>query len=470
MNKKFVNFALKIFCSMLLLLLVLHFMSPIVISTEAFEFEVCLRAFGQGRTVIHLPPLGKLTTRTHLPPCDLHFTLKFINIDEFSDLLSRFPAANNWPLLFWGQVKGSLMRYLVFFLCLAFFLGVVCSLFISRREINKKEMGMLGLINVLFLVLLMISVIGFYDLGAFARVEYQGVIEAAPLILNVLEKGIDVVDSLGVQAAGVVENISILHDEMEISSAVQENAVKVLHVSDIHNNPAALEFIRSIVETFDVDLIIDTGDLVDYGTVFEAERFAAFFAGLDIPYLLIPGNHESPQVVAYLKKLEGVTILEEGIIQAAGLRIAAMADPSSSLQEMIVAEEGTLDKAAEKLAGLVKEAEPIDIVAAHNPNLFRYLREDDRLLLSGHMHKPEIKQEEQYVEINAGSTGASGIRGLRDLDLTFSLVLLTFQQTQGGPALNLYSADMIKIEHTPLHYSLERFLFNDRPGGQETAS
>ena len=29
-------------------------------------------------------------------------------------------------------------------------------------------------------------------------------------------------------------------------------------------------------ETFQVDLIIDTGDLVDYGIVFEAGRFADF--------------------------------------------------------------------------------------------------------------------------------------------------------------------------------------------------
>ncbi|HHU75700.1 MAG TPA: hypothetical protein GXZ24_02200 [Firmicutes bacterium] len=445
-------------------------MGPVVISTEAFEFETCLRLFGDGSTIIHLPPLGKLTTQTHLPPFDLHFTLKYINLREFSNLLGNSYAQKDWFTPFLMQVKGSLIRYLVFFLVLAFFLGVGFSLLSSRQGINKKEMGLLGLVNVLFLVLIMLFMAGSYNLGAFAHVEYQGIIEAAPLVLNALEKGIDVVDNFGAQAAGVVENISILHDEIGISTIEEGDPLKVLHVSDIHNNPAALDFIRSIIETFEVDLIIDTGDLVDYGTIFEAERFATFFAQLNIPYLFIPGNHESPQVVAYLEGLDGVTVLDEGIIEVAGLKIAAMADPSSSFQGASVADEWTMGRAAQKFAALVKDGEPVDIIAAHNSSLFRYLRENGRLFLCGHLHRAAIEQKGQYVEVNAGSTGASGIRGLRDLDLTFSLVLLTFQHVQESSALSLYSADMIKIEHAPLHYSLERILFNNPPSRQETVS
>ena len=236
--------------------------------------------------------------------------------------------------------------------------------------------------------------------------------------------------------------------------------MKVLHVSDIHNNLAALEFISSIVENFHVDVIIDTGDLVDYGTLFEAELFADFFNELKIPYIFIPGNHDSPQVVAYLRDQESVTVLEEGIIEVAGLTIAGAADPSSYYPEMIVAEEESLLQAAEKLAGVVREGDPVDIVAAHNPQIFTYLRENGRLLLGGHYHSPKIINDEQYVEINAGTTGASGVRGVRDLELKFSLVLLSFQPPQGSDALSLYSADMIKINHTPLNYSLERVLFH----------
>lgn len=465
---KFVKFVLKSLCSVLLLLLVLHFLSPALFSAGAFEFDAYVKIFGRGNTVIHLPPLGKLIAQTHLPPLDLHFTLQYINLQELNHFLGNSNLETNWPFLFLEQIKGSLIRYAGCFLLLAFFLGAGSSLLWSRGKINKKEMGILGLVNIIALVIIMLFVTGFYDFGAFTHVQYQGIIEAAPLVLNVLEKGIDVVDSLGVQVSGVVENISTLHDEMETDIAVKENSVRVLHVSDIHNNPAALEFTRSIMETFQVDLIIDTGDLVDYGTVFEAERFADFFAKLSIPYVFVPGNHESPQVVDYLKELESVTVIEEGIIEASGVKIAAVADPSSYSPGMDVANEEAMGEAAEKLAGMVKDGGPADIIAAHNPDIFMHLREGGRLFLGGHLHAPMIKQEDGYVEINAGSTGASGVRGLRDMDLTFSLVLLSFEYSQQNSGLNLYSADLIKIKHNPLNYSLERVLFNIQQGEQET--
>lgn len=42
----------------------------------------------------------------------------------------------------------------------------------------------------------------------------------------------------------------------------------------------------------DVDCAIVTGDLTDYGTAAEYERFKAMMADLALPYLAIPGNHD----------------------------------------------------------------------------------------------------------------------------------------------------------------------------------
>lgn len=452
----------------MLLLLVIHFLSPAVFSTETFEFELSLKMLGRGNTVIHLPPLGKITTRTHLPPIDLHLSLNFINLQELSDLLADTSFKKNWPTFFWEQIKGKFIRYLASFLILAFFLGAGSAMLWPRSKLNRKEMGILGSFNVLVVILLVLFIAGFYNIGAFNHVEYQGMLEAAPLVFNIVEKGIELVDSMGVQAAGVVENISLLQEEMDRADDVTANSVKVLHVSDIHNNPAALDFIESILKNFQVDVIIDTGDLVDYGTVFEAQLFTDFFAELKLPYVFIPGNHDSPQVVAYLKELEGVTVLEEGSIEVAGLTIAAVADPSSYYQEATVAGEAVVEAAA-KLERIVREGSPVDIIAAHNPDTFAYLRGNGHLLLGGHLHIPTINRHEQYIEINAGTTGASGIRGIRDMDITFSLVLLSFQSSLERGDLNLYAADMITIKHNPLNYSLERVLFDSHPDKQETA-
>ena len=39
--------------------------------------------------------------------------------------------------------------------------------------------------------------------------------------------------------------------------------LRALHVSDIHNNPVALELVERVVATFAVDLVVDTGDITD---------------------------------------------------------------------------------------------------------------------------------------------------------------------------------------------------------------
>ena len=302
-----------------------------------------------------------------------------------------------------------------------------------------------------------------YDTVAFSRAEYEGILEAAPWVLTVLQEGMGVVENLGGQFMEIVDNISFLQKEMEKNAPLVENkdTRRILHVSDIHNNPAAFAFIQRIVETFHIELIVDTGDLVDYGTSLEMELFAQQLAGLKIPYVFIPGNHDSPSVVEQLKKIENVTVLEEGIVEIAGLRIAGIADPASYSTAMEVADEAVMEDAAQKLQEIVLNAGEVDIIAAHNPGCFKYLRSGYNLLLGGHIHRPYVEEAENYLEINAGSTGAEGIRGIKTLEINFSLIMLNLRYSETERAFFPLSADLIKVKQYPLHFSFERFLFVD---------
>ena len=44
------------------------------------------------------------------------------------------------------------------------------------------------------------------------------------------------------------------------------NTTRILHVSDLHLNPAAWGLIRTVVQQFDIDAVVDTGDIVDWGS------------------------------------------------------------------------------------------------------------------------------------------------------------------------------------------------------------
>lgn len=465
-RKLFNTTVLKIFSGLLLMLLVIQFLGPVNFSAGALELEAGLKFWGKGRTIIYLPPLGKLTAATHLPPLDFYLTLKSVNIVN-KDELTKFTKNTNalstglWSGELFQEIKKNIIKYLTFLLFLVFLIGMAAALLWTRRRVCKAELFGTGLINFLVLLLLLSAAFLSYRPAAFLEAEYQGALEAAPLVFHVLQEGVAVVEKMGSQFTEVVENIYFLQNEVEKNTVLahKQDTIKVLHVSDIHNNPAAFNFIRRIVETFNVELIIDTGDMVDYGTELELELLSGFFAEIEVPYVFIPGNHESGPVVEQLKKMENVIVLENGDLEIANLKIAGLADPASFSGVPSIPDEGLVERKAQELAANVASSGETTIIATHNPEMFKYLRKDGNLLLGGHLHKPYIKKNEGYIEINAGSTGASGIRGIQNLDINFSLVLLDFHKE--GKGYIPFSADLIKVEQFPLNFSLERFIFVD---------
>ena len=461
LNKKPFSIILKIIISLLIMILAIQFLVPANFSTNAFEFEMSIKPCGSGRTFIHFPPFGKIIVATHLPPIDFHLTLKSINLDEITEFASSFSQAGFRPEKVIQEIKISMVKYAIFLLILSFLLGMAAMLFWRHRD--KTEILRAGFCNSLVLFIAIMFTIFTYNTEAFSKVEYEGVLEAAPWVLSVFHEGIDVVENLGGQFTEIVENISFLQREMDKNAALTKgkDGKRILHVSDIHNNPAAFDFIRRIADTFEVEIIIDTGDLIDYGTSLETELFSQYLSDFAVPYVFIPGNHDSPFLVEELKKNEAVIVLEEGIVEIAGLKIAGIADPASYSASNVISDEVTMEETAQKIAKIACDSEGIDIIAAHHPDCFKYLRNNNNVLLGGHLHKPYIKKTDSYLEINAGTTGSSGVRGLKNMEIDFSLILLDFQYSEIEEAYIPSSADLIKVKQFPLNFSFERFLFSD---------
>lgn len=462
-NKKWFKLILKIIFCLLFMFLVIQFWGPAHFSVGAFELEASLKPWGEGRTIIHLPPMGKILAFTHLSPFDLHLTLKNIDLEKITEFVGTFPWSDFRNNKIFLEIKINMIKYLLSLLIISFLLGVAGILLWTRREIDKKEIFLGGLINFLVLLGFLLATFLSFNVSAFSKAKYQGALEAAPWVLTVLQKGTGVVESLGGQFTEIVDNISFLHKEIERkeSYAGEENFKRVLHISDIHNNPAGFEFVRRIVETFHIDLIIDTGDLVDYGTSLEIELFEKYLTDLEIPYVFVPGNHDSPFIVEGLSSQNNIIVLEEGIVEAAGLKIAGISDPAASSTAMTINED-KIEETSLKLREIVSNStERIDIIAAHNPVFFKYLRNNNHLLLGGHLHTPFVEKTEEYIEINAGTTGASGIRGFQNLEINFSLVILNFYYLESEQAFVPLSADLIKVKQFPLNFSFERFPLGD---------
>ncbi len=103
--------------------------------------------------------------------------------------------------------------------------------------------------------------------------------------------------------------------------------------------------------------------------------------------------------------------------------------------------------------------EPPDIFAVHNPFMAEFFRGELPLILSGHTHRTVVGFDEASgtVLVNAGSTGAAGVRGLlAPRENPYSAAILYFNpELPSGQRLT--AADLISIEQYQDSFTLQRF-------------
>ena len=425
---------------------------------EAFEIRLSVAIFDGGYTQLEIPPLGRVRARTHLPPLLLKTTLTNINLKQLDEVI-----ANSRDEEYLAALQAAAYRkariFLSRLLLLAFLGGVAGPYFFGERD--RKKLLAAGVTGALLLLILLAGAYLTYSPAAFLSPEFEGILEAAPWMFGLVEEALFHVNSLGEQLELVAESINNLFlvvDRLEALGSV-EGDLKVAHISDLHNNPAGMDFVRQVVQAFNVSLVIDTGDITDFGTEIEA-GLATPIAGFGIPYVFIPGNHDTPDVVARMKSIPNVLVLEEGTVEIGGLRIAGIADPASAGPSMVVAPETELDRYALRLIKVVAaEEEAVHVACAHHPRIAEKSLGLVPVVLTGHTHQFALTERDGSVMINAGTTGAAGIRGLQTgKETPYTLALLHFGRREEN-GFYLKAVDIIHVYQQQSGFSLERRLF-----------
>jgi predicted phosphodiesterase len=196
------------------------------------------------------------------------------------------------------------------------------------------------------------------------------------------------------------------------------STIRVLFVSDIHLNPSAWEVIRPITEQFNIDVIVDAGDISDHGTAAE-NAFIDPIATLGVPYVWMRGNHDSAITQAAVASQPNAVVLDGETVEVGGLRFIGAGDPRFTPDKNTrdapappsVAQVALgLDDRVEQSAA---EGMPIDVAVMHDGAAARELDGDVPLVLSGHYHRREqTLLPDGTLSFLQGSTGASGLRGL----------------------------------------------------------
>lgn len=426
--------------------------SPARYRVEAFEVGLSLRLFDRGRTTILIPPLGSIQAETHLTPLELHVTLRQVDLDVLAELLDGEDPSGRVAV----AAASVLRRFVLRVLGLAVLGGALGAALAGRRR--AMELGRAAAVGLLTLGLLLGVSHLTYDRQAFATARYTGAIRAAPWMLGLFDETLARVKELGDRLEFLAQNLFELFgrlDELEALGRVKGDA-RLLLVSDIHNNAAALDFVGQVARSFAVHAVVDAGDLTDFGSPLES-LLVDRIATLGVPYLLAPGNHEAPPVLGALREL-GVVVMDGRPVEVAGLSVLGFADPAAATTDPAPSGDG-VDELAERIARTLEELpEPPFLLVVHNPAVANRFAGAVPVIVSGHLHALAVWEEGGSVLLNPGTTGAAGLRGLTARgELPMSLILLYVEfDPEGRP--RAVAADTIRVYRLRTGFTLQRIL------------
>ncbi len=433
---------------------------PAVYEVQGVFFRGELRPVLNGRTVLEIPPVGSLTADTHPTPIEIQITVQGVRPDVIgrqlypqvdSNLISNFESKSQQTLTAFAarQVAFGALGAVIIFWALA-----------RPPSIRLVRAGIYGALLVGLTLGLTLHT---YDRSAFREPEYHGAIAAAPRVMHMADQLLDKLQDFQNKTDLLVSNIQILSGQVDrlslLGTAGEESNRRVLVIADIHNNPVGLDFAQALVHHFQVDTVLDAGDLTDFGSPLEAQA-AAKLADLGVPYVFAPGNHDSTGVMDFVRGLPNGLLLNGRVEDVKGIKILGSPDPWAYVDAVTAVdadeERLLLQEQIDWLRGEFDRAQTKpDILLVHHPDVARAFAGQIPILISGHTHRTGFENLEGSWHINPGSTGAAGLRGLQSAsEIPYAAVIIHFD----GADRTAILADFITYHSLSGRFTVERRL------------
>ncbi|MCA1781502.1 MAG: DUF998 domain-containing protein [Dermatophilaceae bacterium] len=245
-----------------------------------------------------------------------------------------------------------------------------------------------------------VSMVATYRVDRQPTFATTGVLTAVQTNLDIL----DDVEARSAQVAPYLRNLVVLSGALQEKYTDQapdrEVALRVLLVSDMHG-ANYYPLMRSIVEEAQIDVVVDTGDIVNFGSPAEldASGLRDGIASLGVPYLFVRGNHDARSELDY-GVVDAIASVPNGyVLQPApdryaeldlgGLRIAGFNDPRYFGDSGAGSAERQ-QPAREQFEAAFDGRRPIDLLVSHEPWAVRDVP-DVGVAVHGHMHSADLE-------------------------------------------------------------------------------
>jgi predicted MPP superfamily phosphohydrolase len=381
-------------------------------------FECSLRATPSlsGETRVLLAPLGSIRLDTHTGPVAVELRVDELRPEDAARIAEdpTVLAALEDELV--DDARDALQGLAVRSAA-AVVLGGLLGAIAGRVSVRNAMQGLAvgGVVAALAGLLVAVT----FRAEAVREPRYTGLLTIAPQAVGDVGVLFERFDDYSAQLTDLVGNVAAIYRTADALPRLDpgDDAIRVLHVSDLHNNPQGFDLALEMVEQFDVDAVVDTGDITDWGTGPETallERIGDF----DVPYVYVRGNHDS-QVVQEAVAAQGAIVLDGASAEVAGLRIWGDGDPRFTPDRSEVedqqAQAERIDRFADGVRRQLRREEPgtVDVVALHDPRAADEIGDLVPLVLSGHRHEPAERTVGDALQLVEGSTGGAGLRGLQ---------------------------------------------------------
>jgi predicted MPP superfamily phosphohydrolase len=385
-----------------------------------FDTTVSLHPDVSGETVVTIPPLGDVIFDSHDGPVGLNLKLDSVDPVEAQAIINTPGGVTSASQSLASDVTDAVVRVVVEALAIVTLCGLLVGALAFR---NMRRALLTGVTSLAVTASLMGYAATTLRAESISQPRYEGLLAYAPSVVGNAEDIAVNYEEYVANLQKFVTNISEFYAlAMDMPQlGIQDDSIRVLHVSDIHLNPSAWHLMESVVEQFDIDAVADTGDMNDWGSEQEAEIFSQGVEQVNVPYVFVKGNHDSVTTVAALASYDNVIVLDGEVREVAGLSFAGIGDPrftpdkgnqpSSEYAQQMLTESG------ERLQQAIADAGGADLAMVHEPPMADPLTGEVPLVLAGHTHERRVEDLGEGTTLMVeGSTGAAGLRNFQSED------------------------------------------------------
>jgi predicted MPP superfamily phosphohydrolase len=420
--------------------------------------DVLVRPSLHPGTSVDLPPVGSVRFDTHLAPFQVSASIRSVDIESAQRVIDTPALLDELMTTAPDKVRGAAARALVWSLLFAFGGAALLTALATRT----RQGLVVGLATVTGAVgLTAVATVATFDSARFAQPQFTGLLSSAPYLQRRTETLAARLEGYRSGLADFVESVTTLYAVGQRlpkpGTGLQGDVTTVLHISDLHLNPIGYDLTDRLVEQFDVDAVVDSGDLSTWGTTAE-EGFVNRIGSLKVPYVFVRGNHDSPLIADAVARQRNAVVLDGQVVKVAGLTFAGIADPRNLPAEGKQDNSGK-DRVAASVAllsGIISRYDdahpdaPVQVAVVHDPTRIDELRGKVPLVLSGHLHEREVSFEDGTRVMVEGSTGgagltANGLQKLTDGDPVPLEATLLYFATSGPDAGRLLAYDEVTV-------------------------